>query len=164
MIQKQLGERLKQYRMAQGYSQEKFALACGLDRTYIAGIESGKRNITIENVQKLADALKISVAELFDFTIPVHKNFIITINGENFILESSKELTKEMKDEIEIICKLAFDEEESSLLEASDGKTLEDLYEMSVLEVSNLVIKAIENCLGIKVTFKPIELETKINY
>lgn len=164
MIQKQLGERLKQYRMAQGYSQEKFATVCGLDRTYIAGIESGKRNITIENANKIAMALKISLAELFDFTKPVHQNFIITINGENFILESSKELTPEIKDEIEIICRLAFDEEESSLLEVADDKTLKDLYELTVFDIAKLLIKAIEDSLDIKVTFKPIELETKINY
>lgn len=164
MIQKQLGERLKQYRMAQGYSQEKFATVCGLDRTYIAGIESGKRNITIENANKIATALKISLAELFDFTKPVHQNFIITINNENFILESSKELTSEMKDEIEIICRLAFDDEESSLLKVADANTLEDLYEMSVFDIAELLIKAIEQNLDVKVTFKPIELETKINY
>ena len=88
MIKQQLGERLKQYRMARGYSQEKFAAASGLDRTYIAGIESGKRNITIENAKKIADALSISLADLFDFTKPVHQNFIATVNGKNFILES----------------------------------------------------------------------------
>lgn len=164
MIQKQLGERLKQYRMAQGYSQEKFALTCGLDRTYIAGIESGKRNITIENANKIAMALKISLAELFDFTKPVHQNFIITINNENFILESSKELTSEMKDEIEIICRLAFDDEESSLLKVADANTLEDLYEMSVFDITELLIKAIEQSLDVKVTFKPIELEAKVYY
>lgn len=164
MIQKQLGERLKQYRMAQGYSQERFATICGLDRTYIAGIESGKRNITIENANKIATALKISLAELFDFTKPVRQNFVITINGENFILESSKEITSEMKDEIEIICRLAFDEEESTLLEIINGKTLEDLYEMSVFDIAKLLIKAIETSLDINVTFKPIELEVKTNY
>lgn len=164
MIKKQFGERLKQYRTAQGYSQEKFATVCGLDRTYIAGIESGKRNITIENVQKLADALKISIAELFDFSIPVHKNFIITINGENFILESSKELSNDIKTEIEIICRLAFDEEESSLIDVSDCKSVDRLYELSAFEVIDLVIKKIAKELGISVTFKSIELETKINY
>lgn len=164
MIKEQFGQRLRQYRTAKGYSQEKFAHVCGMDRTYIAGIESGKRNISIENANRLAQALNISVSELFDFSRPIHQNFIITINGENFILESSKELTREIKNEIEIICDLAFDDEESSILEVADGKTLEDLYEMSVFEVSALVIKAIEKQLNIKVSFKPIELETKINY
>lgn len=164
MIKEQFGQRLRQYRTAKGYSQEKFAHVCGMDRTYIAGIESGKRNISIENANRLAQALNISVSELFDFSRPIHQNFIITINGENFILESSKELTSEIKDEIELICRLAFDEKESSLLEVTDSKTLEKLYEMSVFDVSALVIKAIEKQLNIKVSFKPIELETKINY
>lgn len=164
MIQKQLGERLKQYRTARGYSQEKFAVVCGLDRTYIAGIESGKRNITIENANKIATALKISLAELFDFTKPVHQNFIVTINGENFILESSEELTQDLKDEIEIICRLAFDDEESSILEVASDKTLEDLYEMSTFEIAKLLIQTIQSKLNIIVTFKPIELEVKINY
>lgn len=164
MIKEQFGQRLRQYRTAKGYSQEKFAHICGMDRTYIAGIESGKRNISIENANRLARALNVSVFELFDFTKPVHQNFIITINGESFILESSKELTQEIKDEIELICRLAFDEEESSLLQVTEGKTLADLYEMSVFEVSALVIKAIENQLNIKVSFKPIELEAKVNY
>lgn len=164
MIKQQLGERLKQYRMARGYSQERFAAVCGLDRTYIAGIENGKRNITIENAYKIATALKISLAELFDFTKPVRQNFIITINGENFILESSKELTRDIKNEIDLVCKLAFDEEESSLLAVAGEKNIEDLYELSVFEVAELLIKTIENNLGIRVTFKPIELESKINY
>lgn len=164
MIQKQLGERLKQYRTARGYSQERFAAVCRLDRTYIAGIESGKRNITIENANKIAAALKISLAELFDFTKPVHQNFIVTINGENFIFESSEELTQDLKDEIEIICRLAFDDEESSILEVASDKTLEDLYEMSTFEIANLLIQTIQSKLNIIVTFKPIELEVKINY
>lgn len=164
MIKQQLGERLKQYRTARGYSQEKFASAFGFDRTYIAGIESGKRNITIENAKKIADALSISLADLFDFTKPVHQNFIVTVNGENFILESSKELTREVKDEIEIIADLAFDEEESSLLDVSDCKSVEELYELSVYEIVDLLIKKIEQVLEMKVTFKPIELEVAIRY
>lgn len=130
MIKQQFGERLKQYRMARGYSQEKFAMVSGLDRTYIAGIESGKRNITIENAKKIADALSISLADLFDFTKPIHQNFIVTVNGENFILEASKELTRKEKDEIEIIADLAFDEEESSLFDVSDCKSVENLFKV----------------------------------
>lgn len=164
MIKEQFGQRLRQYRMAKGYSQESFAPVCGMHRTYIAGIENGNRNISIENIYKLAEALNISISELFDFTRPIHQNFIISVNGENFILESSKELTQEVKDEIELICKLAFDEEESSLLEVAEGKTLEDLYEMSVFDIADLLIKAIEKQLVLKVTFKPIEYEATINY
>lgn len=164
MIKEQFGQRLRQYRKAKGYSQETFAPVCGMHRTYIAGIESGKRNISIENIYRLAEALDISVSELFDFTRPIHQSFIITVNGENFFLDSSKELSHELKDEIERICKLAFSKGDSSLLKVMEGKTLEDLYEMSVYNIADLLIKAIEKNLGINVRFKPIELEVKINY
>ena len=164
MIKQQLGNKIRELRKARGYSQEQFAPICGLDRTYIAGIESGKRNITIENAQKLANALNVSMSELFDFTQPIHKTFIVTINGEEFILEASKELTPEIKDEIEIIARLAFDEEDSTLLEVSDCDTTDELLELSVFDIAGLLAKKIESDLQISVTFKPIELEVTINY
>lgn len=48
-------------------SQEAFADKCGLDRTYISGIERGVRNPTLEIVHVLADGLQIEIKELFDF-------------------------------------------------------------------------------------------------
>ena len=47
-------------------SQEKFALLIGMDRTYYASVESGKRNISIQNIEKIADGLGISLAELMN--------------------------------------------------------------------------------------------------
>lgn len=164
MIKQQLGNKIRELRKARGYSQEQFAPICGLDRTYIAGVESGKRNITIENAQKLANALNVSMSELFDFTQPIHKTFIVTINGEEFILEASKELTPEIKEEIEIIARLAFDEDDSTLLEVSDCDTTDELLELSVFDIAGLLAQKIENDLQISVTFKPIELEITINY
>lgn len=164
MIKQQLGNKIRELRKARGYSQEQFAPICGLDRTYIAGVESGKRNITIENAQKLANALNVSMAELFDFTQPIHKTFIVTINGEEFILEASKELTPEIKEEIEIIARLAFDEDDSTLLEVSDCDTTDELLELSVFDIAGLLAKKIESDLQISATFKPIELEVTINY
>ncbi len=46
-------------------SQEEFADLCGLDRTYIGGIERGERNLSIVNIEKIAKALRISLSELF---------------------------------------------------------------------------------------------------
>jgi hypothetical protein len=46
-------------------SQEYFADLCGLHRTYISDVELGKRNISIENIQKVALALEISISDLF---------------------------------------------------------------------------------------------------
>jgi transcriptional regulator with XRE-family HTH domain len=48
-----------------GVSQEAFADMCGLDRTYVGGIERGERNPAVVNVEKIAKALKISIGELF---------------------------------------------------------------------------------------------------
>lgn len=50
---------LKEYRMQQGYSQEKLAELAGLHRTYISAIEREQRNISIENIEKIALALDI---------------------------------------------------------------------------------------------------------
>ncbi len=64
-IQKAFGEALKQCRMDRGVSQEKYALQIGMDRTYYASVEAGKRNISIQNIQKIADGFNISLSELF---------------------------------------------------------------------------------------------------
>ncbi len=65
-IQKKFGEKVRKLRKEQGYSQEGFAFACGLNRTYIGSIERGEKNITIVNIEKIAKALKVEIAELFD--------------------------------------------------------------------------------------------------
>ena len=58
------GHRVRELRTAQGYSQEGFAAVCGLDRTYMGGIERGERNVALRNIGKIAEALGISIAEL----------------------------------------------------------------------------------------------------
>jgi transcriptional regulator with XRE-family HTH domain len=65
-IQKRFGEKVRELRKARGYSQEEFAFACGLHRTYIGCIERGEKNITIVNIEKIAKALKVNSEELFD--------------------------------------------------------------------------------------------------
>jgi transcriptional regulator with XRE-family HTH domain len=65
-IQVKIGIRLRELRKATGLSQEKFAFECELDRTYIASIEQGKRNISAANIEKIANALQISVFEFFN--------------------------------------------------------------------------------------------------
>ncbi|UJD04581.1 helix-turn-helix domain-containing protein [Streptococcus infantis] len=52
-----LAENVKHYRKEAGLSQEDLAFDTGLHRTYISSIERGKRNVSIENVAKIADAL-----------------------------------------------------------------------------------------------------------
>lgn len=65
MIRKHFGDRVKQLRNERGISQEKFALSIDMDRTYYASVESGKRNISILNIEKIAKGLNISLEELF---------------------------------------------------------------------------------------------------
>ena len=65
MITKQFGARIRALRNAKGLSQEKFALSIDMDRTYYASVESGKRNISINNIDKITPGLCISLEELF---------------------------------------------------------------------------------------------------
>ena len=58
------GKNLRKYRTNLGLSQEKFAEMCNLHRTYISDIERGQRSISLGNVQKIADALKIEPYKL----------------------------------------------------------------------------------------------------
>lgn len=66
-IKMRVGLRVKQLRNKLGISQEELADRVGLNRTYITSVESGKRNISIINVEKLANCLNVSLAEFFTF-------------------------------------------------------------------------------------------------
>ena len=57
MIKQIVGNRIRELRSNAGLSQEKLALAANLDRTYIASVENGKRNISIINLEKIIKAL-----------------------------------------------------------------------------------------------------------
>lgn len=65
MITEKIGNRIRELRKETGLSQEKFAAKIGMDRTYFASVELGKRNISIVNLEKIADGLNVSLAELF---------------------------------------------------------------------------------------------------
>ena len=64
-IQISFGRRVRELRKQAGYSQEGFAHECGLDRTYVGGVERGERNVAIVNIAKIANALGISISDLF---------------------------------------------------------------------------------------------------
>lgn len=64
-IVKTFGTNLKMYRTALGLSQEAFADKCGMHRTYISAIECYRRSISLENIQRIADALEIETYKLF---------------------------------------------------------------------------------------------------
>ena len=60
------GEAVRKLRQSKQISQEEFADVCGLHRTYISDIELGKRNVSLENIEKIAVALDISISQLFE--------------------------------------------------------------------------------------------------
>ena len=64
-IVKVFGTNVKRHRQAMGISQEAFAEKCGLHRTYISAIECYRRSISLENIQRIADALEIETYKLF---------------------------------------------------------------------------------------------------
>ncbi|MBR4287256.1 MAG: helix-turn-helix transcriptional regulator [Clostridia bacterium] len=66
-IKQVVGKRIRELRNKLGVSQEELAAMVELDRTYITSVESGKRNISIVNIEKLATALNVSLAEFFTF-------------------------------------------------------------------------------------------------
>lgn len=65
MITAKIGNRIRELRTKTGLSQEKFSQKIGMDRTYFASVELGKRNISIVNIEKIANGLEISLSELF---------------------------------------------------------------------------------------------------
>ena len=64
-LAKRVGAIIRQLRLEAGLSQEDFADRCGLHRTYIGCVERGEKVITIETANKIANALGLSLAQLF---------------------------------------------------------------------------------------------------
>lgn len=65
-IAKTVGKRLRGYRTSLGYSQEKLAEKAGLHPTYIGQVERGEKNLTIESLEKITNALEIPIADVFE--------------------------------------------------------------------------------------------------
>lgn len=59
------GEAIRNRRKALGYSQEAFGDACGIDRSYMGGIERGEHNLALINILKIIDALGVLPSEFF---------------------------------------------------------------------------------------------------
>lgn len=59
------GQAVRKVRLAQGISQEELAERCGLHRTYISDVELGKRNLSLENIERIAVSLNTSLSDFF---------------------------------------------------------------------------------------------------
>ena len=67
MIKSKVGKRIKELRNKLGISQEELAFRSEIHRTYIASLEVGKRNVSIETLEKVVNALEVSLSEFFNF-------------------------------------------------------------------------------------------------
>lgn len=63
-ILERFGNRVRKLRKQQGWSQEEFAHQCGLDRTYVGGIERGERNPALRNIERIALSLNVTISQL----------------------------------------------------------------------------------------------------
>ncbi len=78
-IKRLFGYAVRKRRTELKLSQEKLAERCGLHRTYVADVERGTRNVSLENIEKLANALETNISDLFagirDTSQPSHHDF-----------------------------------------------------------------------------------------
>ncbi|MCB0744689.1 MAG: helix-turn-helix transcriptional regulator [Ignavibacteriae bacterium] len=61
-----LGKRIKELRDVANMSQKDLSYAADLDRSYIASVENGQRNVSIVNIEKIANALNITLKKFFE--------------------------------------------------------------------------------------------------
>jgi len=64
-IRLRFGQAVRKRRQKLRVSQEEFADLCGLDRTYVGGVERGERNLSLVNIEKIAKTFRISLSDLF---------------------------------------------------------------------------------------------------
>jgi transcriptional regulator with XRE-family HTH domain len=69
-VKKQYGRAIRQRRQELGWSQEHLAAQARLHRTYVADVERGQRNISLENIIKMAEALQLTPGEFFSQYFP----------------------------------------------------------------------------------------------
>jgi transcriptional regulator with XRE-family HTH domain len=65
-VLKKIGQNMRSCRIKKGLSQERLADICGLHRTYVGSVERGERNISILNLERIANALNITIKDLLN--------------------------------------------------------------------------------------------------
>lgn len=99
-IQKQFGLRIKELRSKSGISQELLAERAQMDRTYLSAVERGKRNVSLQNIERIASGLQVTVGYIFsderfstkpayvkkEFAIPFTDRFSYSLDQESRVL------------------------------------------------------------------------------
>ena len=90
-IAKHIGNRIRNYRMQLGYSQERLAEISGCHPTYIGQVERGEKNPTLESIEKIASALRVSMSKLFEnLDVDDNNERNIPLECYEFMLTKSK--------------------------------------------------------------------------
>jgi len=99
-VRTEFGNRIRELRARSGMSQEVLAHRAGMDRSYLSGVERGLRNISLDNIERLAKALNVSISYMFaverlsdtpayqphDFTVPLSERFKYHLDSDKRIL------------------------------------------------------------------------------
>lgn len=107
-ILKQFGERVRDLRKAQGLSQEELAEKADLHYTYIGGVERGERNLSLKSIERIANALKMDIRELFVSSLSTRKE----VEGNRIISEINDLLATKETGILRLIRKLVRDVDE----------------------------------------------------
>ena len=95
-LAKQIGQRIRNYRVEKGYSQEKLAELSGCHPTYIGQVERGEKNATLESVEKISSALKIPLSTLFEKLEPQDAPQSIPLQCYELLLAQPKEAQEQL--------------------------------------------------------------------
>jgi len=91
-----LGKRIKEERKKRELTQEKLAELSGVTNTFISFIESGNKNASLKTIKKIADALQITLSDLFsEMAIPKKAKLNIAANKFLYLIQDESSSTKE---------------------------------------------------------------------
>ena len=89
----QIADKIKKHRTAKGLSQKEIALEVGIDQAQYSRIENGKVEPTLSSLEKIANALNVSLTELFD------DNIVLDINSYDKSAIDKLRLVEELEEE-----------------------------------------------------------------
>ena len=93
ILQIKVGLRIKDLRAVHDVSQERFANKIGMDRTYLASIEVGQRNVTLQNLAKIANGFDMTLSEFFEGIPRVDPNTCMLYKHNKKVTNDDKSAT-----------------------------------------------------------------------
>lgn len=101
-----VGMNIKEIRKQKNMTQEELAEKCGLQTSYLAGVERGDRNITLQTLEKIVAGLEINSKELFEVDLAFQN---LSLEIEQLISVFTNQLKKKSEQEILLVLRIAND-------------------------------------------------------